>query len=79
MVRKRTPEPAAPIVLSPLSARERQLLTAIADGNTRNWLAVEWGISIGTINNHMRIILAKLSARTAEQAVAVAYRNGFIS
>lgn len=79
MVRKRTTAPAPPLVLSPLSPRERQLLTAIADGNTRNWLAVEWGISIGTINNHMRIILAKLSAKTAEQAVAKAYRNGFIS
>ena len=57
---------------SPLSPRERQLLSALSEGSTRTELAVEWGISVGTIHNHIRVIHAKLAARTTEQALASA-------
>lgn len=68
----------APVQPSPLSPRERQLLTALADGSTRTELAVEWGISVGTIHNHIRVIHAKLAARTTEQALAGAIRKGWL-
>ncbi|HAH16593.1 MAG: hypothetical protein EBQ56_08535 [Proteobacteria bacterium] len=63
---------------SPLSPRERQLLSALAEGSTRAELAVEWGISVGTIHNHIRVIHAKLAARTTEQALASALRKGWL-
>jgi two-component system response regulator DesR len=63
---------------SPLSPRERQLLSALAEGSTRAELAVEWGISVGTIHNHIRVIHAKLAARTTEQALASALRQGWL-
>ena len=69
---KPTPTP------SPLSPRERQLLAALSEGSTRTKLAVEWGISVGTIHNHIRVIHAKLAARTTEQALASAIRKGWL-
>ena len=64
---------------SPLSPRERQLLSALSEGSTRTELAVEWGISVGTIHNHIRVIHAKLAARTTEQALASAIRKGWLT
>lgn len=63
---------------SPLSPREGQLLAALAEGYTRAEIASRWGISVGTVHNHIRVIHAKLGARTTAQALATALRNGWL-
>ena len=71
-----------PVVLTyktnPLSPRERAVLTALCNGMTRNEVAVEWGITIGTVNNLIRFTHVKLQCRTTMQAIAVALDNKWI-
>lgn len=68
---------AVPVV-NPLTPRERQLLAALAEGDNRISIALQWGVSVGTIQNHVRLIHARLGAKTTEQAIAIAFRNGFL-
>lgn len=64
--------------VSPLSPRERALLGLLAHGMTRLEIASQWGISVGTVHNHIRVIHAKLNARTTAQALATALRRGWL-
>ena len=63
---------------NPLSPRERQVLTALANGSIRSELCVEWGIAPGTINNVIRMIHAKMQCKTTAQAVSIAIRNHWV-
>ena len=55
-----------------LSARERQVLEAMANGRQSKQIAWELGLSIRTVEMHRSNILTKLSARNATQAIAIA-------
>jgi len=68
----------AKITPNPLSTRERQVLTALANGSIRSELCVDWGITPGTINNTIRMIHAKLQCKTTAQAVSIAIRNHWV-
>lgn len=76
----------APIQLEPtptngcgrLTAREQQVLTHLAEGLTQKDLAARLFISSKTVGSHVEHILAKLGVKTRAQAVAVAYREGFL-
>ncbi|MDE2992706.1 MAG: LuxR C-terminal-related transcriptional regulator [Chloroflexota bacterium] len=63
---------------NPLSPRELQALERLADGLTRAQIAAEWGVSVGTVHNHLRLVHAKLGVRSTSQAIAVAFRNGWL-
>jgi len=58
--------------LGRLTARERQILDAIAGGRQSKQIAFELGISVRTVDLHRSNILAKLEARNTSQAVAIA-------
>ena len=64
---------------SPLSLRERQILSRIASGYVNKQVATEFGISEHTIKNHMTHILEKLDVCDRTHAVVVAMQNGWIS
>jgi DNA-binding CsgD family transcriptional regulator len=72
-VKKETP------IESPLSLRERQILSLIASGYVNKQVATEFGISEHTIKNHMTHILEKLDVCDRTHAVVVAMQNGWIS
>ena len=55
-----------------LTARERQILEAIAAGRQSKQIAHELGISVRTVDLHRSNLLAKLGARNTSQAVAIA-------
>ena len=64
---------------SPLSSRERQILSLIASGYINKQVADEFGISEHTIKNHMTHILEKLDVCDRTHAVVLAIQNGWIA
>jgi two-component system response regulator DegU len=66
-------------VTAPLTYRETQILTYIAEGNSNKQIARILEISEQTIKNHVSSILRKLNANDRAHAVALAIRNGWIS
>jgi two-component system response regulator DegU len=66
-------------VTAPLTYRETQILTYVAEGNSNKQIAHILEISEQTIKNHVSSILRKLNANDRAHAVALAMRNGWIS
>lgn len=64
--------------LSPLSARETEILRLISDGRANSEIAETLHIGLGTVKGHIRDILEKLSASDRTQAAVVALRKGYI-
>jgi two-component system response regulator DegU len=65
-------------ITTPLTSKEVQILTHIAEGNTNKRIASLLGISEQTIKNHVSAILRKLNANDRAHAVFLALRNGWI-
>lgn len=66
-------------VFAPLTQREIQILSFIAEGNTNKQIAKSLNISEQTIKNHISSILRKLNANDRAHAVTMAIRNNWIS
>ena len=66
-------------ITAPLTSKEVQILTYIAEGNTNKRIASILRISEQTIKNHVSAILRKLNANDRAHAVFLALRNGWIS
>jgi two-component system response regulator DegU len=64
--------------ISPLTARETEILQYIAQGYLNKQIAAELGISEQTIKNHVTSILRKLNANARTEAVVVAIKQGLI-
>jgi len=61
-----------------LSARERQVLRLMASGNSNREIAVQLGITEGTVKCHVGVILSRLGVKDRTQAVLIALRRGFV-
>ena len=70
------PEAAAPPVFAQLSAREREVLTVLAEGVTNQELADRLFISERTANRHLSNIFTKLGVRTRTAAARIAIQAG---
>ena len=66
-------------ITAPLTAKEVQILTHIAEGNSNKRIAGILGISEQTIKNQVSAILRKLNANDRAHAVFLAIRKGWIS
>jgi len=66
-------------ITAPLTPKELQILTHVAEGNSNKRIANILGISEQTIKNHVSAILRKLNANDRAHAVFLAIRNGWIS
>ena len=73
------PEPAIIDAGEPLTAREREVLTLVADGLPNKAIARELGISEHTAKFHVGSLLAKLGAGSRTEAVTLATRRGLLS
>lgn len=62
----------------PLTAREVQVLSLIADGMTNEEVAKQLGIARHTVKSHMAHILDALGAQNSAHAVAIAHCRGQI-
>jgi len=66
-------------LISPLTAREKEVLQCIAGGYANKQIANEIGISEQTIKNHVTSILRKLNANARTEAVVIGLKQGLIS
>ncbi len=64
--------------LSLLSAREQQVLSLVAEGQSTREVATRLHYSERTVKNVLHDVVTKLNARTRSQAVAEAVRQGLI-
>jgi len=65
--------------LGSLSARELEIFTHLAEGNSAAEIAVTLSRSSKTINNHRTRILQKLGLKNATELVRLAVRSGLVS
>jgi|TARA_Y100000294_G_scaffold125362_3_gene116751 two-component system nitrate/nitrite response regulator NarP len=59
-----------------LTARERELLAALADGLTNSAIAREFDISVNTVKFHLKNLYGKIGVANRAQAVALYFRGG---
>jgi DNA-binding NarL/FixJ family response regulator len=62
-----------------LTSREREILTALAEGLSNSAIAAQLQLSVNTVRNYVQGILVKLNAHSKLEAVATAAREGLIS
>lgn len=65
-------------VRSPLTEREREILNALAVGNTLTQLSDQMGISRATAKTHVRNIYSKLKVNRKSEAIVKARKGKFI-
>lgn len=63
---------------NPLTEREREVLSASADGSTNAELARMLRLSQGTVRNYLSMAIQKTSARNRAEAVRVARDKGWL-
>jgi DNA-binding NarL/FixJ family response regulator len=63
---------------SPLSPRQRQVLTLLACGLRPAEIARRLGLSLPTVRNHVAAVLRRLDSHSQLEAVAIARRRGLI-
>jgi DNA-binding NarL/FixJ family response regulator len=61
-----------------LTAREIEVLSLIAAGNTNKLIADQLSISEDTVKGHVKSILSKLDAKDRTHAVTVGLKRGII-
>ncbi|MEU0005497.1 AAA family ATPase [Streptomyces sp. NPDC006314] len=71
--------PTAADHVTPLTAREQDVLRLLARGRSNRQIGEELFISGKTASVHVSNILAKLGAASRTEAVAIAYRQGLIA
>ena len=64
--------------VEPLTAREIEVLTALADGLSNKAIAARLGISDETVKFHLTAIFGKLQATNRTDAVRQALRRGLV-
>jgi len=69
---------AAETFMSPLTFKEKEVLTYISQGYSNKQVAAKLDNSIQTIKNHVASIMRKLNANARTEAVVVGIKQGFI-
>lgn len=71
--------PADPLIsVSPLTGREREIVLLLSNGYAALNIAAKLNLSHATVRNHIQNILRKLEVHSQVEAIAVAFRRGWI-
>jgi DNA-binding NarL/FixJ family response regulator len=65
-------------LLTPLTAREREVLARVAHGLTNTRIAEELFMSPATVKTHVNRMMTKLAAHDRAQLVVLAYESGLV-
>ena len=65
--------------VTPLSKREMQIITLLADGNSKSKISEHLRIATSTVSSHVRSIFRKLGVSNAPGAVGKAFRCGILT
>ena len=68
-----------PIHAQPLTERELQVLSLVAEGNSNKIIASHLNIGERTVKNHLTFIMTKLQAFDRTHAVVTAIRLGWLA
>ncbi|MDQ0791672.1 response regulator transcription factor [Streptomyces sp. B1I3] len=74
----RTPNEALRIPVGEITARERQVLTLLAQGLSTEEVAEQLSIGVTTVRTHLYRLRCKLDVRDRVQLVSLAYRAGLV-
>jgi two-component system response regulator DegU len=77
MIRPRQAE-TIPSDVHPLTGREREVLSLVAEGNSNKIIGARLGITERTVKNHLTYIMSKLKAADRTHAVVTAVRLGWL-
>ena len=69
---------AVSLATEPLTAREGQVLTLLADGLCNKHIAAQLAISLGTVKAHLRSAFDKLGVHSRTEAILMAERRGML-
>ncbi|HWC79345.1 MAG TPA: response regulator transcription factor [Pseudonocardiaceae bacterium] len=69
------PDAAPPQPVDPLTAREEQVLAAVAAGRTNTEIAAELYITLSTVKTHITSLMGKLGARNRVEIAIWAYET----
>jgi PAS domain S-box-containing protein len=72
------PPPDTLISVSPLTGREREIVVLLSNGYAALNIAAKLNLSHATVRNHLQNILRKLEVHSQVEAIAVAFRRGWI-
>jgi len=72
------PEPDPPISVNPLTPREREIILLLSNGFAALNIAAKLNLSHATVRNHIQNILRKIEVHSQVEAIAVAFRRGWI-
>ncbi|WP_416889898.1 response regulator transcription factor [Microbacterium sp.] len=70
--------PSAITQLPELTDREKEVLVALARGQSNVEIAGSLNLSLGTIKSHLSAIMAKWDARDRVQVLVLAARTGLV-
>jgi DNA-binding NarL/FixJ family response regulator len=65
--------------LASLTAREREVLTLLAEGRSTVDVAAQLGITRGTVQMHMKSVFWKLGVHSKVEAIRLAWRHGTVA
>ena len=71
-------EKVAPPDVDPITEREREVLSFVAEGYSNKLISVQLGISERTVKNHLTATMNKLRASDRTHAVVKAFRLGWL-
>lgn len=78
LLRHLTPKGGAAAPDRPLSAREAEVVRAVAYGRTNQEIAADLRLSLSTVKGHVAAAQAKLGTRNRVETAAWAWRNRFV-
>jgi DNA-binding CsgD family transcriptional regulator len=77
--RPQVPPAKDPIIsVNPLTPREREIILMLSNGYAALNIAARLNLSHATVRNHIQNILRKLEVHSQVEAIAVAFRRGWI-